>query len=109
MSFTQKIEKIQYNAALATTGAIKETSHNKLYSELGFESLKFRCWFRKLCTFFKIKMTGKPEYLLDIIPKTNHLYNTQSEDVIAFYSRTDVFKYFFFTSTISEWNKLDRI
>ena len=50
--FTQKIEIIQYNAALAITGAIKETSHNKLYSKLGFESLKFRHWFRKLCTFF---------------------------------------------------------
>ena len=101
MSFTQKIEKIQYNAALTITGAIKETSH-KLHSELHFESLK-------LCTFFKIKMTGKPEYLFEIIPKTNHLYNTRSEDVTAFYSRTDVFKYFFFPSTISEWNKLDRI
>ena len=42
-SFTQKIERIQYNAALTITGAIKGTSQNKLYSELGFESLKFRC------------------------------------------------------------------
>ena len=32
-SFTQKIERIQYNAALAITGAIKGTSQNKLYSE----------------------------------------------------------------------------
>ena len=108
-SFTQKIERIQYNAALTITGAIKGTSQNKLYSELGFESLKFRRWFRKLCTFFKIKRTGKPEYLFDIIPKTNHLYNTRlSEDVTTFYSRTDVFKYSFFPSTILEWNKLDR-
>ena len=92
-SFTQKIERTQYNAALAITGAIKGTSQNKLYSELGFESLKFRRWFRKLCTFFKIKTTGKPEYLFDIIPKTNHLYNTRlSEDVTTFYSRTDFFK-----------------
>ena len=52
-SFTQKIERIQYNAALAITGAIKGTSQNKLYSKLGFESLKFRHWFRKLCTFLK--------------------------------------------------------
>ena len=66
-NFTQKIERIQYNSALAITGAIKGTSQIKLYSELGFESLKFRRWFRKLCTFFKIKTTGKPEYLFDII------------------------------------------
>ena len=41
-SFTQKIERIQYNAALAITGVIKGTSQSKLYRELGFESLKFR-------------------------------------------------------------------
>ena len=46
--FTQKTEIIQYKAALAITGAIKGTSQSKLYSGLGFESLKFRRWFRKL-------------------------------------------------------------
>ena len=80
-----------------------------MYSELGFESLKFRCWFRKLCTFFKLKTSGLPEYLFDLIPQNNHLYNTRSlEDVTTFYSRTDAFKYSFFPSTILEWNKLER-
>ena len=69
-SFTQKTERIQYKAALALTGAIKGTSQSKLYSELGFESPKFRCWFRKLCTFFKLKTSGLPEYLFDPIPQT---------------------------------------
>ena len=32
-SFTQKIERIQYKAALAITGPIKGTSQNKFYSE----------------------------------------------------------------------------
>ena len=41
-SFCQKIETIQYNAALAITGAIKVTSQIKLYNELGLESFKFR-------------------------------------------------------------------
>ena len=41
-SFCTKIERIQYNAALAITGAIKGTSQTKLYKELGLESLKFR-------------------------------------------------------------------
>ena len=45
-SFCTKIERIQYNAALAITGAIKGTSQTKLYKELGLESLKFRGWFR---------------------------------------------------------------
>ena len=41
-SFCTKIEHIQYNAALAITGAIKGTSQTKLYKELGLEPLKFR-------------------------------------------------------------------
>ena len=68
------------------------------------KSLKFR----KLCTFNKIKSTGLPSYLYDLIPKSSHMYNTRSvEDVAMLYSRTDIFKYSFFLSTISEWNKLD--
>ena len=54
------IERVQYNAALAITGAIKETSQIKLYKELGFESLKFRRWFRRLCFFYKLKITQFP-------------------------------------------------
>ena len=38
----QKIESVQYNAALAITGAIKGTSQMKVYNELGLESLRFQ-------------------------------------------------------------------
>ena len=38
------IERVQYNAALAITGAIKGTSQQKIYNELRFESLHFRRW-----------------------------------------------------------------
>ena len=41
-SFSEKLESIQYKAALAITGAIQGTLHNKIYQELGFESLKSR-------------------------------------------------------------------
>ena len=108
-TFTQKIERIHYNAALAITGIIKRKCQSKLYSELGFESLKFRRGFRKFCTFLKLKTSGLPEYLFDLIPKNNHLYNTRFlEDFTTFYSRTDVLKYSFFPSTMLEWKKLDR-
>ena len=36
-SFHQNIELIQYNTALAITGAVRGTSKEKLYQELGFE------------------------------------------------------------------------
>ena len=41
-SLSEKIEYLQYNAALAITGAMKVSSKEKLYQELGSESLKDR-------------------------------------------------------------------
>ena len=107
-SFSQQIKSLQYNAFRAITGAIKGTSRLKLYNEIGLESPKFRRWFRKLCIFYKIKSTGLPLYLYELISRSSHLYNTRSvKDVAMLYNRTDIFKYSYFPSTISEWNKLD--
>ena len=62
------MELIQYNAALAITGAIRGTSRKKLYQELGLESLCIRQWYRKLCYFFKIFKGQSPDYLFKILP-----------------------------------------
>ena len=50
----ERLESIQYNAELATTGVIRGSSREKFYQELGFESLQQRRWHRKLCLFDKI-------------------------------------------------------
>ena len=39
-SFHEKLELVQYNAALAITATIKGSSREKLHQELGFESLQ---------------------------------------------------------------------
>ena len=44
MSFQEKMEIIQYNAALAITGTIRGTSREKLYQELGLETLPQQRW-----------------------------------------------------------------
>ena len=46
----EKLESVQ----LAVTGAMQGTSHDKLYRELGLESLKSRRWFKRLSCMFKI-------------------------------------------------------
>ena len=85
-SFWQKIETIQYSAALVITAAIKGISQIKIYNELGLESLVLRQWFRKLGLFFKIKKTGLPEHLFNMMPRSNHHYNTWSiEDAATDY------------------------
>ena len=53
-SFHQRLESIQYNAAIAITGAIRGTSLEKLFQELELKTLKSRRWFRKLYLFYKI-------------------------------------------------------
>ena len=67
--------RVQYNAALATTGAIKRTSQLKIYNELGLKSLKFRRWFRRMCVFYKIKTTQIPKYLYEVLSTESHTYN----------------------------------
>ena len=76
--FCNKIERLQYNVALAVTGAIRGTSQTKLYNELGLESLKFRRWMRRLCMFHQIKTLKLPEYLYNLISNDHQSYNTRN-------------------------------
>ena len=106
-NFCQKLESFQYNAALAITGAIKGTSQDKLYKELGLETLRFRRKFRRLCTLFRIMSSGLPKYLFNLIPSDTHLYNTRGFNKIGtYYCRTEAFKKSFFPHTIIDWNNL---
>ena len=68
LSFHQKLESIQYNTALALTGAIRGSSREKLYQKLGLESLQLRRWYRKLCCFYKTYNKQAPGYLTELIP-----------------------------------------
>ena len=67
-SFHKNLESIQYNAAIAITGAIRGTSSEELFQDLGFESLKSRRWLRKLCLFYRIFHKKSPSYLFLLIP-----------------------------------------
>ena len=107
-SFCNKLESIQYNAALAITGANWGTSETKLYKWFGLEFLKSRRWFRRLCTFNKSRTYNISIYLADLLPKGTHSYNTRnSEDITTFQSRTETSKCNFFPWSVVEWNKLD--
>ena len=68
VTFSDRLESIQYNSALAITGAVRGTSKEKLYKELGLEYLSSRRWFKRLCLFYKIIKNKTPNYLADIIP-----------------------------------------
>ena len=56
MLFQQKMETIQYNAALAITSTVRGSSREKLYQELGLETLQKRRW-----CFYKILEPQSPK------------------------------------------------
>ena len=106
-SFRQKLELLQCNACLAITGAIRGTSREKLYEELGLESLQLSRWFRKLSFFYKLFNSEHPHYLFKLIPLRGSSYVTRNIHNILFLKTRHTFlKNSFFSSTIIEWNKL---
>ena len=77
------IEKIRYQAALAITGTWKGTNLDKVYEQLGWESLTDRRWFRRLTYFYKIYNNQNIKYLKSPIPPPRtHLYGNRSENVL---------------------------
>ena len=95
-SFHQKIESVQYNSALAITGTIRGTSKEKLYHELGLETLEKRRWYRKLCCFFKIFRNQSPEYLFNIVLTSVRPYNTRNANNIPQFKVKQFFPKFIF-------------
>ena len=107
-SFCEKIESIQYNAALAMTGAIRGTSKDKLYKELGLEYLSLRRWSRRLCLFYKILNNKSPLYMQNLVPCPNNLLITRNRHQIPFiFCRTEAFSNSFYPYCIKEWRILN--
>ena len=103
-----KLESVQYSAAFAVTGTWRGTSREKLYTDLGWESLSSQRWSRRLILFYKFVNNLSPEYTVDPIPS---LYQSQyclrKQDVIGqLKARTEKFKSSFNANCLSEWNKL---
>ena len=94
-AFSNKLETVQYNAALAITGAIKGTSREKLYQELGLEYLQQRRWMRRLCLFYKVVSTKLPAYIYDVIPLVRQSQR-HPNTVNSISCRTDYFNNLFF-------------
>ena len=66
----EKVERIQYQAALAITGAWQGSSRSKLYDELGWEPLSDRRMSRRIFQIHKIIDNKTPSYLKDKLPQT---------------------------------------
>ena len=100
-----QIERVQYQAALAGTG----TNTDKLYEELGWESLSERRWFRRLVQFFKIQNNITPEYLKSPVPSPrSQLFATRSGiELPHINAKRDYYKNSFYPNAITSWNNFD--
>ena len=67
-TFCRMIETVQYNASLEITGSIKGTSLERLYQELGLESLSDYDWYGRLAFFFNIVTHNSLDYLYNTLP-----------------------------------------
>ena len=63
---------------LAITGAIQGTSCDRIYAELGLESLNARRWYKRLSCMFKIMNKQAPSYLINLVPKYNQIIRTRN-------------------------------
>ena len=101
-SFHHKLAFFWYNACLAITWAIRGTSKEKLYQEIGLEFLQLRRLFRKLCFFYKIYKSYQPSYLSNMVSQQNFAFNTINtrnvNKVPLFKIKHNFFKNFFFPS-----------
>ena len=88
---SSKLELLQYNACLSITGAIRGTSREKLYEELGLESLEQRRWYRKLSCFYKLFNSEPPHYLFKLITSRIFSYVTRNMYNISFFKTRRTF------------------
>ena len=65
----EKAERIQYQAAVAVSGAWQGSSRSKLYEELGWESLSELRWCRRILQLHKLLSNKTPSYLKDKLPR----------------------------------------
>ena len=70
-----KFQSVQYSAALAVTGAWRGTCRERLYNDLGWESLSSRRWSRLLILFYKFINNLTPDYTRDPIPPLHETYS----------------------------------
>ena len=107
---SNELEALHLDAIRTITGAVRGTSHNKLYYESGLVSLKERRRRHKLTMYFKIVNNLAPTYINKYLPplvsslNPYHRRNPLERQVPQF--KTSLYEESFFVSTTYQWNEL---
>ena len=96
----KQLDDIHYKAARIITGGTKLCSHDKLLSDLWWDSLQERRTKHKLVIFYKILYNLTPPYLQDFVPplvqEANPYRLRNSNDIHTIHANTDLFNNSFF-------------
>lgn len=105
------LDAIHIEAARIITGGTKLCGIEKMFTDLGWESLQSRRNKHKLIVFYKILNGLAPQYLSDLVPplvQQNTRYNLRNYDHIQIpHANTNLYYNSFLPSTIRAWNSLD--
>ena len=108
----KSLESIQLECARIVTGASKCVSIEKLYLDLGWETLQKRRTDHKLHYFYKMINNLVPDYLADLVPqyvreRSNNSYPLRNaSDISHINARTALYKNSFLPLTSTLWNSL---
>ena len=104
------LENLHLEALRIVTGSVKGTSHQKLYEESGFCSLRERRRRLKLLAFKKITLGIGPDYLLEMLPplvsSVNPYHRRRPHERVVPSFKTELFRNSFFPSVTRLWNEL---
>ena len=105
-----RLESLHLDALRTIIGAVRGTSHDKIYQESGFCALKERRRRHKILQYFKILHGLCPNYLSSILPplvsSVNPYPRRRPQERIIPKCRTELYRKSFFPSTTYLWNDL---
>ena len=91
----KQLDDIHYEAARIITGSTKLCSHDKLLSDLGWDSLQERRTKHKLVIFNKFLNNLTPPYLQDFVPpfvqEANPYRLRNSNDIHTIHANTNLY------------------
>ena len=107
---TSKLDRIQYNAAKLVSSTLHYTSKEKLFSELGWESIKQRADFLGLTLFHKIHCNVTRPLIKHFMPElAERQYNLRTDKVYKeIPTSTQKFPNSFFPYMTRLWNRLPK-
>ena len=88
-SFCEKLKSVQYKGTLPITEAIQGTSREKIYQELGLESLKSRRWYKCLSSRFKIIKDEHQILRIKLTLRSKQTIRTRNNRIPSYNCRAD--------------------